>query len=126
MKIQLITLTGSSMDPRLAGRMRSAIELAVSDTPGIVSTTWIVTAPGVVTGVSAWESQPALDAFRHSELYARLMLCPHLDDARDDEIAAGWPAPASYQPDAEIDLAEWIPEVIYAGWKAARQRAHAA
>ncbi len=126
MKVQVITLKSSSMEPRLVERMRSAVELAVSDTPGIVSTVWIMSAPEVVTGVSVWENARALESFRHSELYARMMLCPHLDDARDCDVPEGRVTLVDHQPDGEIDLAEWIPEAVYAEWKESRQYAYAA
>lgn len=126
MKVQVITLKSASMEPRLVERMRGAVELAVSDTPGIVSTVWIMSSADVVTGISIWESARALEAFRQSELYARMMLCPHLDDARDCDVPEGRLTPVDRQPEGEIDLAEWIPEAVYAEWKETRQYAYAA
>lgn len=126
MKVQVITLKSSSMQPQMVERMRSSVELAVSDTPGIVSTMWIMSSSDVVTGVSVWESERALELFRHSELYARMMLCPHLDEARDGEVPEGRLTPVERQSDEAIDLAEWIPEAVYEDWKRSRRYAVAA
>ena len=88
MQIQVITFRLERMSPAQFDRYGQSFELAVRDTPGFVTT---VCLEGQVEnargGVIVWEDAPAMAAFRHSELYARLAMSPFVEDFQDKDMS---------------------------------------
>jgi hypothetical protein len=87
MKIQVLTFqVNHSMPSAEVARWSEIVELAIGEFDGVVSGRCLTgTTPGMFGGLIVWESDEAMDRFRHSELYARLMLSPALDDAVDED-----------------------------------------
>jgi hypothetical protein len=87
MRIQVLTFhVNQSMPAADVARWSEVVELAIDDFEGAVSSRCLTgSAPGMFGGLIVWESDEAMERFRHSELYARLMLSPALDDAMDED-----------------------------------------
>ena len=87
MKIQVLTFhVNASMPPADVSRWSDIVKLAIEDFDGVVSSRCLTgSAPDMFGGLIVWESEQALDRFRHSELYARLVLSPSLEDAVDED-----------------------------------------
>ena len=88
MKVQLLTFRANALSRSALVRQSSIIDLAVADFPGVVASHCISNFErGLLGGVIVWDDELSLARFRHSELYARLMLDPHFDDPSDQELA---------------------------------------
>jgi hypothetical protein len=92
MKIQLLTILAERGSKPWLAEKSELLGLAVSEFEGVVRASPIVDVErGVFGEVLVWEDEEALARFRHSELYARLAMDPHLEELVDEEfsVAAG-------------------------------------
>jgi hypothetical protein len=92
MKIQLLTFVTEGFSKPALSDKSELLTLAVSEFEGVVRASPIVDVErGVFGEVLVWEDEEALARFRHSELYARLAMDPHLEELVDEEfsVAAG-------------------------------------
>jgi hypothetical protein len=82
--VQVLTFRAYDTDEARIARQSSIVGLAIREFPGIVSSQYLTDpARRLVGGVTIWEDQEALESFRHSELYARLMMSPYLEEGVD-------------------------------------------
>lgn len=91
-RVQVLTFRREDGDELGIGRAIEHIRLALAEFDGYVRDSWL-TAPGAIaTGTIIWDGAAALATFRHSELYARMALCPLLDGIDDRDFAIADPA----------------------------------
>ncbi|MCK9518401.1 MAG: hypothetical protein M0R74_05140 [Dehalococcoidia bacterium] len=82
--VQVLTFRAYGVSQERLARQSDIISLATRDFPGAISSQCLTDAArNLIGGVTIWEDQEALDQFRHSELYARLMMSPLLEDGVD-------------------------------------------
>ena len=99
MNIQVLTFQTRRHDPALC-RYLSVIDLAVRESPGILSLYWLIRKGDAPAGaVIRWRSVEDMREFRHSELYARIAAHPNIDDFRDDAYGA-LPSRANVRPES--------------------------
>jgi heme-degrading monooxygenase HmoA len=86
MIIETLTFDVSGMTERQAYCFAESFRLGIAEFPGVVaharmrmpdSNRYVV--------VSTWDSSESLKAFRHSDLYARFLLSPHINAIGDHE-----------------------------------------
>ena len=88
MRIQVLTFRADGLSERDMIRQSAIVALALRDFAGVRESSSLTDPRTAVFGaVVVWDDAASLDRFRHSELYARLMLHPHLADASDQEVA---------------------------------------
>lgn len=82
--VQVLTFRAYGVSQERLVRQSDVIGLAIRDFPGVISSQCLTdSARNLVGGVSIWEDHEALERFRRSELYARLMMSPYLEDGVD-------------------------------------------
>ena len=87
MKVQILAFRADALDPATMQRRTNLLELAVSEFPGLVTGAYVTyPADHVFGGITVWEDGEALARFRHSELYAKLVLSPDVDETADQEV----------------------------------------
>jgi hypothetical protein len=84
MYIQILTFhLGDDHGTDAIGYARAAV-LGLAEFDGFVSVTPVATVhPGSVSVMAVWRDWRAVEAFRHSELYARLQMSPSYDSIDD-------------------------------------------
>lgn len=86
MHVQMLSFRLTRGGESASARFTSAMELAVGDYPGLVDAHWV--AGHTPVAIHVWEDAAALARFRHSELYAKLVLCPRVEAVEERSFAA--------------------------------------
>ncbi len=89
-QVQVLTIHMRDVDDvaDVAGqRFKASMTLGVAEFDGLLKDSWTVLPFGHLLGVCVWRDQASMRAFRHSELYARLMMDVHTDGVRDEAFA---------------------------------------
>jgi hypothetical protein len=97
--IQVLTLKLNEQDREEANRFYENAVLGLAEHDGFISDTCL-TRPGhsIAGGMIAWADWASLEQFRRSELYAKLLLSPLVEDVYDRAFAVSDAAtPASIQ-----------------------------
>jgi hypothetical protein len=69
-------------------RRAGIIGLALGEFPGFVGGDSVTDARhGMFGEIAVWADDESLSRFRHSELYARLMLAPDVEEPTDEDVA---------------------------------------
>lgn len=90
MKVQVLTFRAVGLSADAIERRSALIELALGEFPGFVSgNTMADPRHGVFGEVAIWADDESLARFRHSELYARLMLAPDVEEPTDQDLPVG-------------------------------------
>ena len=94
MKIQVLTFKCDCPAEASHPWKSGLFGLALAEFPGVIAQSPVFDGDHNLHGeVLVWEDQAALARFRHSELYARLVMDPSHEDLVDEEfsVAAGSP-----------------------------------
>ena len=106
MEIQVLTFRVDEVPANRVALYIESVELAIGEFSGLLSSHWVHRQGGEVVGVVAWESEADCERFRHSELYARLMLDPNVEDCDDAAFEAG--TTCRQLPTAQQVLEAWM------------------
>lgn len=102
MRVQTLSFNSDMAVPMTAGRYLESFRLGIVEFPGLVAAE-TAAAPEPGFGYTLlWEDSGALDTFRRSELYAKLVLSPYWNEGYDHDFAAAVPLP---EPARELALA---------------------
>lgn len=84
MKIQTITFSVTGMTERQAYCYVESVRLGFAELDGLVAQARVrIPTSGRYVVFCTWESAKALSAFRHSDVYAKFVLSPHVVNLRD-------------------------------------------
>ncbi|HMS57786.1 MAG TPA: hypothetical protein PKA49_02940 [Tepidiformaceae bacterium] len=106
MEIEVLTFRIDDVPSNRVALYIESVELAIGEFDGLVSSHWVHRSGGEVVGVVAWETERDLERFRHSELYARLVMDPCVNDCDDAVFEAGRRSPEL--PTAEEVIEAWM------------------
>lgn len=90
MQVQMLSFDLGKPGQGWSPRYVSTLELAVKEMPGVTSARFVAGSRTFANIV--WEDAASIERFRRSELYARLMLGPHVEAAEDRCFGAGAPS----------------------------------
>ncbi len=93
MQVQTLSFNSDFAVPVAAGRYLESVRLGIVDFPGLITAEIAATREPGVGFVLLWEDRDALNAFRHSELYAKLVLSPYWNEGHDCDFADAIPVP---------------------------------
>lgn len=85
MHVQVLRIQTSGLSNEQMQRYRFMLQLGVGEMAGLFSAVFTVEPGDVLEGVCFWESGGDIERFRHSELYARLQMCPVVEAVEDRE-----------------------------------------
>ncbi|MGE5595606.1 MAG: hypothetical protein ACM3S1_06165 [Hyphomicrobiales bacterium] len=82
--VQVLTFRAYGVPQEQLARQSDIVALAISEFPGLIGGQKLTDPKRhLVGGVCVWRDQESLDRFRHSELYARMMMNPSLEEGVD-------------------------------------------